>query len=152
MGHFVVVVVALFVSGGGRGKRKAGQFGRSAVMLNSPAFKCLHTRVSIALGVVRRVEYLHSLAQRKCDLFVKKDAAIRRFFSGVVILHVVNGGPRYMYKHYQDALAICRVHGNPQFFATFTYNVKWPEIKGCADEFPGLKAREGLMLLLESLR
>ncbi|KAL3630443.1 hypothetical protein CASFOL_023427 [Castilleja foliolosa] len=25
------------------------------------------------------------------------------------------GGPRYMYKHYQDALAICRVHGNPQY-------------------------------------
>ncbi|KAL3637308.1 hypothetical protein CASFOL_019607 [Castilleja foliolosa] len=38
------------------------------------------------------------------------------------------GGPRYMYKHYQDALAICRVHGNPQYFITFTCNVKWPEI------------------------
>ncbi|KAL3648101.1 hypothetical protein CASFOL_009069 [Castilleja foliolosa] len=38
------------------------------------------------------------------------------------------GGPRYMYKHYQDALAICRVHGNPQYFVTFTCNVKWPEI------------------------
>ncbi|KAL3636557.1 hypothetical protein CASFOL_018856 [Castilleja foliolosa] len=48
------------------------------------------------------------------------------------------GGPRYMYKHYQDALAICRVHGNPQYFITFTCNVKWPEISrhllkvGCA--------------------
>ncbi|KAL3631141.1 hypothetical protein CASFOL_024125 [Castilleja foliolosa] len=38
------------------------------------------------------------------------------------------GGPRYMYKHYQDALAICRVHGNPQYFITFTCNVRWPEI------------------------
>ncbi|KAL3637375.1 hypothetical protein CASFOL_018543 [Castilleja foliolosa] len=38
------------------------------------------------------------------------------------------GGPRYMYKHYQDALAICRVYGNPQYFITFTCNVKWPEI------------------------
>ncbi|KAL3633804.1 hypothetical protein CASFOL_022566 [Castilleja foliolosa] len=38
------------------------------------------------------------------------------------------GGPRYMYKHYHDALAICRVHGNPQYFITFTCNVKWPEI------------------------
>ncbi|GJV58353.1 putative DNA helicase [Tanacetum coccineum] len=26
------------------------------------------------------------------------------------------GGPRYMYKHYEDALAKCRVHGNPQYF------------------------------------
>ncbi|KAL3618575.1 hypothetical protein CASFOL_037657 [Castilleja foliolosa] len=48
------------------------------------------------------------------------------------------GGPRYMYKHYQDALAICRIHGNPQYFITFTCNVKWPEISrhlskiGCA--------------------
>ncbi|KAL3646799.1 hypothetical protein CASFOL_009343 [Castilleja foliolosa] len=38
------------------------------------------------------------------------------------------GGPRYMYKPYQDALAICREHGNPQYFITFTCNVKWPEI------------------------
>ncbi|XP_023736845.1 uncharacterized protein LOC111884761 [Lactuca sativa] len=39
------------------------------------------------------------------------------------------GGPRYMYKHYQDALAICRVHGKPQYFITFTCNVKWPEYR-----------------------
>ena len=32
-----------------------------------------------------------------------------------------------MYKHYQDALAICRVYGNPQYFITFTCNVRWPE-------------------------
>ncbi|KAL7588139.1 hypothetical protein Lser_V15G39993 [Lactuca serriola] len=38
------------------------------------------------------------------------------------------GGPRYMYSHYQDALSICRVYGNPQYFITFTCNVKWPEI------------------------
>lgn len=33
-----------------------------------------------------------------------------------------------MYKHYHDALAICRVYGNPQYFITFTCNVRWPEI------------------------
>lgn len=38
------------------------------------------------------------------------------------------GDPRYMYSHYQVALAICRVYGNPQFFIRFTCNVKWPEI------------------------
>ncbi|KAL3639921.1 hypothetical protein CASFOL_014889 [Castilleja foliolosa] len=38
------------------------------------------------------------------------------------------GGPRYMYKHYPDALAICRVYGNPQYFITFTCNVRWPKI------------------------
>ncbi|GJX08194.1 ribonuclease H-like domain-containing protein [Tanacetum coccineum] len=40
------------------------------------------------------------------------------------------------------SLAICRVHGNPQFFVTFTCNVKWPEIKRRADKFLGLKARD----------
>ena len=34
-----------------------------------------------------------------------------------------------MYSHYLDALAICRVHGNPSFFITFTCNVSWPEIE-----------------------
>ncbi|GJW46158.1 DNA helicase [Tanacetum coccineum] len=46
------------------------------------------------------------------------------------------GGPRYMYSHYLDALAICRVLGNPQFFITFTCNVNWTEIKRHMDEFP----------------
>ncbi|KAJ0522340.1 putative DNA helicase [Helianthus annuus] len=47
----------------------------------------------------------------------------------VVLPASFTGGPRYMYKHYQDALAICRVYGNPQYFITFTCNVRWPEIK-----------------------
>lgn len=46
------------------------------------------------------------------------------------------GGPRYMYSHYLDALAICRVHGNPSFFVTFTCNVGWPEIEEYMQQFP----------------
>ncbi|KAL3627397.1 hypothetical protein CASFOL_028760 [Castilleja foliolosa] len=51
------------------------------------------------------------------------------------------GGPRYMYKHYQDALAICRVHGNPQYFITFTCNVKWPEISRHLEKIGGTLAQ-----------
>ncbi|KAL3618734.1 hypothetical protein CASFOL_037396 [Castilleja foliolosa] len=51
------------------------------------------------------------------------------------------GGPRYMYKHYHDALAICRVYGNPQYFITFTCNVKWPEICRHLDKIGGLQAQ-----------
>ncbi|KAL3639642.1 hypothetical protein CASFOL_017549 [Castilleja foliolosa] len=51
------------------------------------------------------------------------------------------GGPRYMYKHYQDALAICRVHGNPQYFITFTCNVKWPEISRHLEKIGGALAQ-----------
>ncbi|GJV71206.1 DNA helicase [Tanacetum coccineum] len=48
------------------------------------------------------------------------------------------GGPRYMYAHYLDALAICRVHGNPSFFITFTCNAKWPKIQEYMDSWPEL--------------
>nr|GEU71123.1 DNA helicase [Tanacetum cinerariifolium] len=54
------------------------------------------------------------------------------------------GGPTYMYAHYLDALAICRVHGNPSFFVTFTCNVKWPEIKLYMEAFPELTVAERL--------
>ncbi|XP_071729327.1 uncharacterized protein [Rutidosis leptorrhynchoides] len=47
-------------------------------------------------------------------------------------------GPRYMYSHYIDALAICRVFGNPQFFITFTCNAKWPEITRYLRAYPRL--------------
>ncbi|GJT10235.1 DNA helicase [Tanacetum coccineum] len=54
------------------------------------------------------------------------------------------GGPRYMYSHYLDALAICRVHGNPSFFITFTCNVKWPEIAEYVAQFPLLNRTDVL--------
>ncbi|XP_071691812.1 uncharacterized protein [Rutidosis leptorrhynchoides] len=52
------------------------------------------------------------------------------------------GGPRYMYSHYLDALAICRVYGNPQFFVTFTCNVKWPEIARYLQSYPRMSASD----------
>ncbi|GKB83788.1 DNA helicase, partial [Tanacetum coccineum] len=58
--------------------------------------------------------------------------------SMVMLPRTFTGGPRYMYSHYLDALAICRSLGNPQFFVTFTCNVKWPEIKRYMLRFPGL--------------
>ncbi|AQL00816.1 Retrotransposon-like protein, partial [Zea mays] len=38
------------------------------------------------------------------------------------------GGRRYMIQNYHDSIAICRVHGPPDFFVTFTCNAKWPKI------------------------
>jgi hypothetical protein len=37
-------------------------------------------------------------------------------------------GRRYMIQNYHDSIAICRVHGPPDFFVTFTCNAKWPKI------------------------
>ncbi|XP_035837147.1 uncharacterized protein LOC110892742 [Helianthus annuus] len=63
------------------------------------------------------------------DAFSKGETEGRDVGKRTILPSSFTGGPRYMYKHYQDALAICRVHGNPQYFITFTCNVKWPEIR-----------------------
>ncbi|GJV54149.1 DNA helicase [Tanacetum coccineum] len=55
-----------------------------------------------------------------------------------ILPRTFTGGPRYMYSHYFDALTICRVLSNPQFFITFTCNINWPEIKRRMEDFPGL--------------
>ncbi|XP_022019297.1 uncharacterized protein LOC110919334 [Helianthus annuus] len=73
------------------------------------------------------------------DAFSKGDTKGREVGKRIVLPSSFTGGPRYMYKHYQDAFAICRVHDNPQYFITFTCSVKWQEIKrylnnvGCAN-------------------
>ncbi|GKC26763.1 DNA helicase, partial [Tanacetum coccineum] len=56
--------------------------------------------------------------------------------SKLILPQSFTGGPRYMYSHYLDALAICRVYGNPSYFITFTCNVKWPEISDYMAQFP----------------
>lgn len=77
------------------------------------------------------------IEQNRLDYIESKQDLLRsEYFQGDTYGHDVGkrvilpasftGGPRYMYKHYQDALAICRVHQNPQYFITFTCNVKWP--------------------------
>ncbi len=39
------------------------------------------------------------------------------------------GGPRFMRKHFQDAMAIVRDKGKPDLFITITCNLNWKEIK-----------------------
>jgi hypothetical protein len=52
------------------------------------------------------------------------------------------GGRRYMIQNYHDSIAICRVHGPPDYFVTFTCNSKWPEISEGLLE-PGQKPTDG---------
>jgi hypothetical protein len=42
-----------------------------------------------------------------------------------------------MIENFQDAVAISRVHGCPDIFATFTCNPKWPEIAEALLPEPG---------------
>nr|GEW01754.1 RNA-directed DNA polymerase, eukaryota, reverse transcriptase zinc-binding domain protein [Tanacetum cinerariifolium] len=53
------------------------------------------------------------------------------YIDWVILQQSFTRGPRYMNAHYLDALAICRVHGNP----TFTCNINWPEIKRRMEQF-----------------
>ena len=46
----------------------------------------------------------------------------------IILPATFTGGPRYMQKVCQDAMAIVRTHGKPDLFITFTCNPKWPEI------------------------
>jgi len=38
-------------------------------------------------------------------------------------------GTRYMFNNYQDAMAICKKFGYPDWFITITYIVNWSEIR-----------------------
>jgi len=53
-------------------------------------------------------------------------------------------------QHYQDAIAICRAMGSPDFFMTFTCNPSWPEI---TDELiPGQRSEGRLDLTTRVFR
>ena len=76
------------------------------------------------------------------DAITRGDRDASDIGSRIILPASFTGGPRYMYSHYLDALAICRVHGNPSFFVTFTCNVRWPEIENYMEAFPLLTAAD----------
>ncbi|KAK9065378.1 hypothetical protein SSX86_016761 [Deinandra increscens subsp. villosa] len=76
------------------------------------------------------------------DAISRGDTEGRNIGKRIILPSSFTGGPRYMYKHYQDALAICRVHGNPQYFITFTCNANWPKIKRELEKTPLLSAQD----------
>jgi hypothetical protein len=47
----------------------------------------------------------------------------------VVLPASFTGGRRYMFNNCQDAQAICKKHGYPDLFLTFTCNPNWVEIQ-----------------------
>ncbi|GKC58186.1 DNA helicase [Tanacetum coccineum] len=81
-----------------------------------------------------RSDYLSGLY----DVVSREDREGITASSKIMLPNTFTGEPRYMYNHYLDALAICRSLGNPQFFITFTCNVKWPEIKRYMAQYPEL--------------
>nr|GEX48809.1 DNA helicase [Tanacetum cinerariifolium] len=78
-----------------------------------------------------RLEYLSGVH----DAISRGDREGSQVGGRLILPRTFTRGPRYMYSHYLDAFAICRVLGNPQYFVTFTCNVNWPEIKGYILQF-----------------
>lgn len=58
------------------------------------------------------------------------------------------GGRRYFVENFQDGLAVCRVHGAPSLFTTFTCNPKWPEIMEALLLEPGQKPHDRADLIV----
>ncbi|XP_020254383.1 uncharacterized protein LOC109831471 [Asparagus officinalis] len=77
-----------------------------------------------------------------------KDAIFRGDTDGaqvgkrIILPSSFTGGNRYMTQNYQDAIALCRVLGNPDLFITITSNPKWQEIKYALDEIGGQRPDE----------
>ncbi|XP_071688736.1 uncharacterized protein [Rutidosis leptorrhynchoides] len=81
-----------------------------------------------------RAEYLSGLY----DAIDRGDKTGSDVSSMTILPASFTGGPRYMYSHYLDALAISRIFRKPTFFVTFTCNAKWPEIARYLKPFPHL--------------
>ncbi|KAG3019639.1 hypothetical protein PC123_g6689 [Phytophthora cactorum] len=73
-------------------------------------------------GQPRRQHFLHRIG--KC----------------VILPSSYTGGPRQMYRSYQDSMAIVREYGKPDIFLTMTCNPEWDEIVGQIP--PGLSAQD----------
>ncbi|XP_044435332.1 uncharacterized protein [Triticum aestivum] len=71
-----------------------------------------------------RSEHMQGITDAVGDGCVDGDALGKRTI--VPSSHI--GGRRYFHENFHDGLAVCRVHGAPDIFTTFTCNPKWPEI------------------------
>ena len=63
------------------------------------------------------------------------DSEVSRVGQMIVLPASFTGSPRYMYRHYLDALAICREFKKFDLFITITCNPKWASVK--ENIFPG---------------
>ena len=61
--------------------------------------------------------------QLRADNFIRSGTS-------VILPSSFIGGPRFMKKLYQDAMAVVRCMGKPTYFITMTCNPKWLEIQG----------------------
>lgn len=72
-----------------------------------------------------------------CDAVESGDSDAKQLGKRVILPSSFTAGPRYMSEKYQDAMAICRRYGNPNFFITYTANPNWIELKNHLEAYGG---------------
>jgi hypothetical protein len=95
-----------------------------------------------------RLQYLrHNQTQLRAELYNKVSDAVaggetngERVGVRVVLPSSFVGGPRYMMQNYQDAMALVRKYGRPDYFVTMTCNPKWDEVTNALE--PGQQPNE----------
>ncbi|XP_038063179.1 uncharacterized protein LOC119733887 [Patiria miniata] len=64
----------------------------------------------------------------------------------------IYGSPWWYAKEFQDAMALVRIKGKPDFFLTFTCNPKWPEITGSLFESQPAHQRPDIIARVFSMK
>ena len=108
-----------------------------------------------ALRVSEYQEVKKWLADDKAQQEAKKNPKAASLGKPVILPSSYIGAPRALAQNYQDAMAMVRVEGLPDYFITFTANPAWEEIKECLGkndstvDRPDLVARVFMLKLKE---
>ena len=83
-----------------------------------------------------RMKYIRDHQKEICaesyfelESWINDDEIGNKKFKKIVLPSSVTGSPRYIEQNYQDAMAMVRRFGKPDYFLTMTCNPNWPEIK-----------------------
>ena len=63
------------------------------------------------------------------DAFMSDKSDLSNIGKRIILPSSFKGGPRHLYKLFQNSMALIRKFGKPDLFITFTCNTNWPEIK-----------------------
>ncbi|KAG8377929.1 hypothetical protein BUALT_Bualt08G0084800 [Buddleja alternifolia] len=113
-------------------------------LFNQLAVDCYAAIEQLRLNYIKthQAEMRADLYQGLEDSIVTGDTDASAVGRRIVLPSSFTGGPRNMMQHYQDAIAICRAIGAPDFFITFTCNPNWPEISKELQKLPGQRTED----------
>ena len=96
------------------------------------------TYKSVKDATEERLRDMENLAPREDGIY--RDDHRPAMIGRKILCSSFQGGPRWYNAKFQDAMAIVRKYGKPDYFITMTCNPKWPEIMEAL--LPGQKAHD----------